>query len=94
VNVEWGADILLYVDYLVVNPPGMRTVSVTVHRHSTVALTEADADRILRDMGTMLQSSDSPSDVATAVEFVRNGAVRVLPATVAGPSRRRPNGTR
>jgi hypothetical protein len=82
VNIEWGSDISLYADYLVVNP-GARTVRVTVHRHSTVALTNAEADRILRDMGTVLQNVDSPSDVATAVQFVRNGPVRVLPATVA-----------
>ena len=55
-----------------------------MHRHSSVALTDADADRILRDMGTVLQNSDSPADVATPVQFVRNGPVRVLPATVAG----------
>jgi hypothetical protein len=47
-------------------------------------LTDADADRILRDMGTVLQNSDSAADTATGVQFVRNGAIRVLPATVAG----------
>jgi hypothetical protein len=83
VNIEWGSDISLYVDYLVINPPGLRTVRVTVHRHSTVALTDAEADRILRDMGTVLQTSDSQSDIATPVQFVRNGPVRVLPQTVA-----------
>ncbi len=86
VNIEWEADIPLYVDYLVVNPAGdtIRTVQVTVHRHSAVTLSDADADRILGDMGTVLQSDDSAADVATPVRFVRNGAVRVLPATVAG----------
>jgi len=83
VNVEWNSDILLYADYLVVNPPGNRTVSLTVHRHTNVALTDAEADRILRDMGTVLQTSNVAGDVATAVQFVRNGAVRVLPSTVA-----------
>jgi hypothetical protein len=83
VNIEWNSDISLFVDYLVVNPPvTIRTVQVTVQRHSTVALTDADADRILADMGTILQSDDSPADVATPVRFVRNGAVRVLPANV------------
>ena len=84
VNIEWPSDISLYVDYLVVNPPvtGIRTVSVTVHRHSSVALSELDADRILGDMGTILQNDDTGPDVATPVRFVRNGAVRVLPATV------------
>lgn len=85
VNIEWSSDIPLYVDYLIVNPSdvSIRTVLTTVHRHSSVTLTEADADRILRDMGTVLQNKDSPSDVATPVQFVRNGAVRTLPATVA-----------
>lgn len=86
VNIEWGSDIPLYVDYVVVNPPpdtSLRTVLVTVHRHSTVPFTEADADRILADMGTVLQASDAPTDIATRVRFVRNGAIRVLPATVA-----------
>jgi hypothetical protein len=86
VNIEWSSDISLYVDYLIVNPPvtGTRTVSVTVHRHSSVALSEAEADRILADMGTILQNDDSGPDVATPVQFVRNGEVRVLPATVPG----------
>lgn len=88
VNIEWSADISLYVDYLIVNPPvappGPRTVSVTVHRHSSVALSEAEADRILADMGTILQNDDTGPDVATPVRFVRNGAVRLLPANVPG----------
>lgn len=85
VNIEWDADIPLYADYLVVNPPvTSRTVQVTVQRHSTVALSEADADRILGDMGRLLQSADSASDIATPVQFVRNGAVQVLPENVAG----------
>lgn len=83
VNVEWNSNIRLYVDYLVVNPPvSTRTVQVTVQRHRTVALTEADADRILRDMGSILQSDDSAPDIATPVQFVRNGPVRLLPANV------------
>jgi len=85
VNIEWPSDILLYADYLVVNPPAtIRTVQVTVQRHSSVALSDADADRILNDMGTVLQSGDSPADTPTAVRFVRNGPVQVLPANVAG----------
>ena len=86
VNIEWGADILLYADYLVINPPGsdFRTVNVMVHRHSAVALTDAEADRILADMDTALQTGNTPTDVATQVRFVRNGAVRTLPATIAG----------
>ncbi|WP_288381830.1 hypothetical protein [uncultured Massilia sp.] len=84
INIEYPVDISLYVDYLVVNPAGAgaRTVSVTVHRHSSVALSELDADRILGDMGTILQNDDTGPDVATPVQFVRNGTVRVLPATV------------
>lgn len=86
VNIEWNADILLHVDYLIVNPTVIapRTVEVTVHRHSSVALSDTDADRILADMGAVLQSDDTGPDVATPVRFVRNGAVRVLPATVPG----------
>ncbi|WP_436105494.1 hypothetical protein [Massilia sp. LjRoot122] len=88
INIEWSSDISLYVDYLIVNPPvappAPRTVAVTVHRHSSVALSEADADRILADMGTILQNDDTGPDVATPVRFVRNGEVRVLPATVPG----------
>ena len=88
INIEWSADISLYVDYLIVNPPvappGERSVSVTVHRHSSVALSDAEADRILADMGTILQNDDTGPDVATPVRFVRNGEVRVLPASVPG----------
>ncbi|NNG21948.1 hypothetical protein [Telluria aromaticivorans] len=85
VNIEWEADIPLYVDYLVINPEDLtaRTVQVTVQRHSTVPLTEEDADRILADMGSTLQNADSGADVATRVQFVRNGPVQVLPDTVA-----------
>jgi len=84
VEIDYPVDIGLYVDYLIVNPAvtGGRTVSVTVHRHSSVALSEAEADRILGDMGTILQVDDTGPDVATPVQFVRNGAVRILPATV------------
>jgi hypothetical protein len=83
VNIEWDSDIRLYADYLVVNPPvTIRTVQVTVQRHSTVALSDAEADRILGDMGTILQSDDSPADVATPVRFVRNGPVQLLPAAI------------
>jgi hypothetical protein len=86
VNIEWEAEIPLHADYLVVNPDGVgaRTVQVTVQRHGTVALSEADADRILRDMGAILQSDDSPADTATGVQFVRNGAVQLLPAAIPG----------
>lgn len=86
INIEWGSDIPLYVDYLVVNPDAtdIRTVSVTVQRHSSVLLSDADADRILADMGTVLQNDDTGPDAATPVRFVRNGAVRVLPANVPG----------
>jgi hypothetical protein len=85
VNIQWNSNIRIYVDYLVVNPPvTLRTVQVTVQRHSTVALSEADADRILADMGTILQGDDSPADVATPVRFVRNGRVQVLPENIPG----------
>ncbi|UVW27404.1 hypothetical protein [Massilia sp. H6] len=85
VSIDWNEDIPLFVDYLVVNPanPPTRTVQVTVQRHASVALSEADADRILADMGSTLQNADSGTDVATRVRFVRDGAVKVLPATIA-----------
>ncbi len=82
VNIEWESDISLYADYLVVNPadvPGR-----TVQRQNTVPLSDADADRILGAMGAVLQSADSASDIATRVQFVRNGPVQLLPANVAG----------
>ena len=86
INIEWETDIPLYADYLVVNTgdAAPRTVQVTVQRHSTVALSDADADRILGDMGTILQGDDSPADVATPVSFVRNGPVQLLPAAIPG----------
>ncbi len=86
VDINWRSNIPLYVDYLVINPPGsdLRTVSVIVHRHPTVSLTNADADRILADMGTTLQRSDSSPDVATPIRFVRSGSVRTLPANISG----------
>ena len=86
VNVEWEADIALYADYLVVNPADVsgRTVQVTVQRHTTVPLSDADADRILGAMGAVLQSADSASDSATRLRFVRNGPVQLLPANVPG----------
>ncbi|MFC5513106.1 hypothetical protein ACFPOU_18555 [Massilia jejuensis] len=84
VNIEWDSAISLYADYLVMNPAGVtgRKVQVTVQRHDTVPLSDADADRILGDMGATLQSADSASDIATRVQFVRNGPVQVLPPTV------------
>lgn len=86
INIEWETDIPLYADYLVVNTgdAAPRTVQVTVQRHNTVALSDADADRILGDMGTILQNDDSPADVATPVRFVRNGPVQLLPVTIPG----------
>jgi len=89
-NIEWGSPIPLCINYLIANPQTVtpppeapiRTVRVTVHRHSTVTLSNADADRILADMGTVLQTADQSNDVATRVQFVRNGDVQVLPAAV------------
>lgn len=62
----------------------IRTVKVKVQRHSTVSLTNADADRILKDMGKVLQKSDRPGDIATPIQFVRQGSVTVLPANIPG----------
>lgn len=69
------------------DPPtaaAVRTVNVTVQRHSTVSLSEADADRILADMSSVLQTADVAGDVATAIVFTRVGPVTVLPANVPG----------
>ena len=64
--------------------PTIKTVRVVVHRHATVSLSAAQADRILADMGGVLQQKDQSNDVATAIRFVRNGAVRVLPSSIPG----------
>lgn len=65
-------------------PPAARTVSVPVYRHSSVSLTDSEADRILADMGNVLQESDGNGDVPTSIRFVRSGAVQLLPAGIAG----------
>lgn len=64
--------------------PEIRTVNVVVHRHSSVALTNAEADQILAEMGTILQTADQTGDVPTPLQFRRNGDVRLLPSNIAG----------
>ena len=61
----------------------IRTIKIKVFRHSTVALTNAEADTIVGQMGTALQTKDTTGDVATAVKFVRDGNVQLLPSNVA-----------
>jgi len=49
-----------------------------VRRYTTASLTNADADRILADAGTVLQTNDGPGDVACATAFSRDGDVTVF----------------
>jgi hypothetical protein len=46
-----------------------------INRFTTSSLTNADADRILADASTVLQTNDGPGDVACAVNFSRDGNV-------------------
>lgn len=62
----------------------IKTVRVTVWRHNSVNLSTSEADRILADMGGILQRKDAANDVSTAVRFIRNGSVRVLPGHIPG----------
>ena len=62
--------------------PTIKTVRVTVWRHSSVGLTSAEADRILADMGGILQGKDAVNDVPTSVRFIPNGPIRTLPGHV------------
>lgn len=52
--------------------------SVQISRFTTTNLTDARADQILADKGTILQNVDSPGDVACNVGFIRNGPVTVF----------------
>jgi hypothetical protein len=49
--------------------------SFGVSRHTTTSLTNADADRILADATTLLQTNDGAGDVACAVGMGRQGNV-------------------
>ena len=57
-------------------------VRISISRHKQVSLTNAEADQILQDMSDALQQLDTPQDVATDIEFVRHGNVKVLPDEV------------
>ena len=46
-----------------------------ISRFTTSSLTNARADEILSDMGTILQTNDGTGDVACCVGFARNGNV-------------------
>ena len=64
-----------------------KIVQVRVQRHSTVGLSDSEADRILEDMGTVLRRVDPSAnpatpDVSTRIRFIRSGPVQVLPANV------------
>jgi hypothetical protein len=49
-----------------------------VRRFTSATLSDADADRILGDASTALQTNDGPGDVACPVQLVRNGAVNTF----------------
>ena len=55
--------------------PALRQRNLVITRHTTTALTDANADSILGDGSTVLQTNDGPGDVACGVALARNGAV-------------------
>jgi FG-GAP-like repeat len=59
--------------------PPVTQYRLQIRRFNTSSLTNADADRILADAGTVLQTNDGPGDVACAVAFSREGEVTVFP---------------
>ena len=61
--------------------PG-RTVRVKVWRHSSIRVTASEAQTILNRMSRHLKRRDIASDVSTAVNFVLDGPVQVLPPRV------------
>ncbi len=67
-----------------VDDGSVKVVRMQWHRHPSVALSDADADRICRQMGELLSKSDQPGDVATSLRFERLGPVRTLSASVPG----------
>ena len=57
---------------------GFTTHLLGVRRFTTSVLTNADADRILADATTVLQTNDGPGDVACNVNLNRTGNVTVF----------------
>ena len=55
--------------------PDVVEYRLQVRRFTTTPLTDADADRILADATTAMQTNDGPGDVACGVSMVRDGAV-------------------
>lgn len=55
-----------------------RVHQLQVRRHSSVGLTNAEADQILEDMSTVAKTNDGPGDVPANVKFVRDGDVTVF----------------
>jgi hypothetical protein len=51
---------------------------LNVRRFTTAALTNADADRIMADSTTVLQTNDGTGDVECATSFIRDGDVTVF----------------
>jgi hypothetical protein len=52
--------------------------NLQIRRFTSSTLTNADADRILTDASTVLQTNDGPDDVACRVGFSRHGDVTVF----------------
>ena len=51
------------------------SIAFQVRRFTTPRLTNADADKILADATTVLQTNDDPGDLACATDLVRVGDV-------------------
>ena len=93
VNVEWNSDILLYADYLVVNPPGNRTVSVTVHRTFHRGFDRRGRRPHSPRMGTVLQTSKSPEMWRPPFSSSGTAPFGYCRTPSPGQSRQRPSGT-
>jgi hypothetical protein len=63
------------------NVPPITNRQLTISRHNTTTLSNAEADSILNDASTALQVSDGPDDVACAVALVRSGDVGMFNTT-------------
>jgi Repeat of unknown function (DUF346) len=54
------------------------TRSITVSRHNTVSLSEAEVNSLLADASSVLQTNDGNGDVACNVNIVRSGGIGVF----------------
>jgi hypothetical protein len=62
------------------NAPRIIIRNLTISRHNVAALTNAEADSILADASTVLQTNNGPGDVACRVSLVRSPDVVVFTA--------------